>query len=117
MVGPFAVGDPDINPVVTQQAMLIPNRYAVPLLAAGMTPKQAHDVLTAMIAQDGTSPHMAQSRHDSMWTKSTITHVHGLAPPSFMQLANQLAFLRYRLDILHQDFPHLAPGCHTIVRY
>jgi hypothetical protein len=47
---PYQAGDPDVQPIATRQLLSVPNRYVVPFLNAGMTPRDAyHDALHGMM--------------------------------------------------------------------
>lgn len=117
--GPFAAGDPDVGPLISRQAIVVPNRYAAPFLTVGMPPKQAHAVLSALIAQDNNGVACEQLL---AWLRLTLTRrgpnlhprtcVDPPVPPGFLRPEHQAAFAAFRLEILHQDFPHLAPGVH-----
>jgi hypothetical protein len=50
--GPFAAADGDVEPITTRQAIVVPNRYAVPLLTAGMTPRAAYLAISGMVNQE-----------------------------------------------------------------
>lgn len=117
--GPFAAGDPDVYPVTTRGLMVVPNKYVVPFLTAGLDPKAAYVGLMGMIQQDGNEVACAQLLD---WLRVTLTHRgpgqpartchEPLAPPTFMRPENQQAFATYRLGVLHNDFPHMQPGMH-----
>lgn len=117
--GPFAAGDPDVSPVTTRGLIVVPNKYAVPFLASGLSPRAAYAVLKGMIQQDGNEVACAQLLD---WLRVTMTHRapglpartchEPLAPPAFVRPEDQQAFAAYRLDLLHKDFPHLQPGVH-----
>lgn len=120
--GPFAAGDPDVEAVVTRGLIVIPNKYVVPFLTAGMTPKTAYNVLLGLITQDGNEVACAPLLD---WLRVTLTHrgpgpaqdpartCHKpLSPPAFVRPEDQQAFATYRLEILHRDLPHIQPGVH-----
>lgn len=119
--GPFAAGDPDVTAVITRGLVVVPNRYVVPFLTTGMTPKAAYNVLLGMITQDGNEVACASLLD---WLRVTLTHrgpgpqdpartCHKpLASPTFIRPEDQQAFASYRLEILHKDLPHLQPGVH-----
>jgi hypothetical protein len=118
LFGPFAAGDPDVEPVTTRQLIIVPNRYAAPFLITGMKPKQAYQALSTMISQDNQTI-ACEPLLD--WLRVALTKRGGanplpvtctspLAPPLFVSPQDQQLFAAYRLSVVHADFPHLGSG-------
>jgi hypothetical protein len=118
LFGPYAAGEPDVEPISTRAVMLVPNRYVVPFLSVGMTPKEAYNVLSGMVHQDGNEiacePLLDWLRvalvQRTGQTITPATMVATTAPPAFGDPQVHQQFNAYRVQILHQDFPHLLPG-------
>jgi len=118
LFGPFNAGDADTVPLTTRQLIIVPNKYVTPFLNNGMTPKQAYQLLHAMITQDGQTV-ACEPLLD--WLIVTMTKRNGanalpatctlpLATPTFASPQSQQQFSAYRLSIVHQDFPQLGAG-------
>ena len=118
LFGPFLAGDPDVLPVVTRQLIIVPNKYVTPFLTTGMKPKQAYQLLSAMIIQDGQTVACEPLLDWLLLTmiKRTganvlpVTCTLPLSPPTFASPQAQQQFFAYRLSVVHQDFPHLGAG-------
>jgi len=118
LFGPFNAGDADTVPLITRQLMIVPNKYITPFLTTGLKPKQAYQILHAMITQDGQTI-ACEPLLD--WLIVTMCKRNGanplpvtctlpLATPTFTSPQAQQQFTAYRLSIVHQDFPHLGAG-------
>jgi len=115
--GPFQAGDPDVTPVTTRPAMIVPNAYAAPFLTSALTPLQAYTTLLGLITQDGNNV-ACEGLLD--WLRATVTlrnaagqprtAVSPLVPPVFHTPTDQQSFAAYRLGIMHGDLPHTQPG-------
>ena len=113
--GPYVAGTPDTAPVVTRPIVLVPNKYAAPFLSTGMKPRDAYQVLTGMIHQDGNDV-ACEPLLD--WLRTTLTPRGGATPapatcvnppvpPMFIDPAVQQAFGDYSVQIFYHDFPQL----------
>lgn len=114
--GPFTAADADVTAVNTRTLIMVPNRYVLPFLSQGMTPKAAYQALQGMVQQD----------HNEVacgplidWLRATLVRCGALqtprtcskplATPTFVQPQDQQAFSVYHLGIVHVDFPQLNP--------
>jgi hypothetical protein len=119
LLGPYPAGTNDVDPIITRQLVVVPNCYVRPFLTTGLAPVQAYTLLHGMIMQDGNGVACAPLLD---WLRTTLTHraamayprtcVEPLSAPTFGSPGDQQRFASYRLEILHQDFPHLRPGTH-----
>jgi hypothetical protein len=118
LFGPYTAGQPDVEPISTRAIILVPNRYVVPFLSTGMTPKEAYHVLSGMIHQDGNDvacePLLDWLRVTLVQRAGAIitpaTQVDMPTPPAFGDPQVHQEFNAYRVQMLHRDFPHLLPG-------
>ena len=53
LFGPYMGNDPDVEVHTTCQAMVVSNKYVVPFLNAGMTPREAYTLIHGMVQQEG----------------------------------------------------------------
>jgi hypothetical protein len=118
LFGPYAAGDPDIEPVSTRTLILVPNCYVVPFLSTSMTPREAYNVLSGMIQQDG---HNVACEPLLDWLRVTLvrragatitpaTQVDMPTPPAFRDPQVHQKFNEYRVQVLQRDFPHMLTG-------
>ena len=117
--GLYPAGQADVTPVITRKIILVPNKFTAPFLSTGMTPREAYEVLTDLIRQDGQDI-ACEPLID--WLRATLTVPGGngpqvpvtavlpAAPPTFVDPQVQQAFAMYRLGIYQHDFPHHTPG-------
>jgi len=118
LFGPYAAGDPDVEPISTRTIILVPNRYVVPFLSTSRAPREAYDILSGMIQQDGNAV-ACEPLLD--WLRVTLvrragatiapaTQVDMPTPPAFGDPQVQQQFNEYRIQVLHRDFPQMLPG-------
>ena len=117
-VGPYLAGTADVDPIVSRQIMVVPNRYAAPFLTTGMAPRQAFLALEGMIQQEHQDIACAPLLDWLRLTLTTragaqtapVTCVNPLTGPAFYNPQDQQEFAAYRISVMHQDFPQLRPG-------
>lgn len=118
--GPFAAGEPDVNPITTRGLIIVPNKYVAPFLTTGLRPKEAYRAIRGMVQRDANEVACAELLD---WLRVAMTkRAPGqpprtcqppLASPVFASPEDQQAFAAYRLDIMHRDLPSTQPGVHT----
>jgi len=120
LLGPYAAGTQDVDPVVTRPLMIVPNRYAALFVTQGMTPKEAFLALEGRIRQENQEIACApllEWLRVALTQRGTVANV--LPPatclppfvgPAFLNPNDLQGFMSYRLSILHADFPTLQPG-------
>lgn len=115
--GPFTAADADVEAITTRQVVVVPNKYAVPFVAQGMTPKAALLAVRGMLTTNGDADackplldwlRVTVVRYAAdQWARTVVTPP---VPPTFTTPNVQQDFARYRLGLLHRDIPGTQPG-------
>lgn len=114
LLGPYNVGDPDVEDVNVWCLVFIPNPYLALILSQGLTPREAWEQIWAQIVTNGVEPE-CQPLID--WLSVALTCMGPnqqpqviIKPPALVPLVapqDTAAFTAYCLLIIHHDLPDL----------
>jgi hypothetical protein len=117
LVGPFAAGDPDTEPLIVRNSVFVPNRYMTMLLDDAMTPRQAWDRIRGAVVTDGLEVECAPLLD---WLRIALTRrvanqgsTLAQAPPAaqiIATLGGATTFQNYRMSLVERDHPNLRSG-------
>ena len=78
LVGPFNAGDPDVSPALARGLVVVPNEYVRPFLTTSLRPRQAYEILSGLVQQQG---HEVACEPLLEWLRVAITRRAQDAPP------------------------------------
>jgi hypothetical protein len=119
LVGPFAAGDDDTEPVHVRKCVWIPNRYALLVFADGASPRVAWERIYPVVLAEA---HDTECQDLIDWLRVAITRqaaggsqvaMPQLQMETFTSLAHNQAFQAYRLEVMRRDLPEALPGSHA----
>lgn len=117
LVGPYPAGTADCSPVISRQAMLVPNNIARMFLHHSMSPKDAYQAVRGALQASGIAGDCEPLLD---WLRLALTRpaanvpprtaIAPLGPPVLANPDAFTAFQTYRLDHMHHDLPGITPG-------